>query len=108
MPSGRPRATRLRPGPRDPRQRVAGPPSMPSAVDAIAELDSLATIHRTPCSECSIVWRCWGSGPPVVLIHGSYGSWRHWFRLIPSLARRHHVLVPDLPGHGDSADPPGE
>lgn len=61
---------------------------------------------RTPCGEGELVWRRWGSGEPVVLCHGGSGSWRHWIRTIPELARRCEVWAPDLPGLGDSAMPP--
>jgi pimeloyl-ACP methyl ester carboxylesterase len=52
-----------------------------------------------------MVWRRWGGGPPVVLVHGASGSWTHWVRNIRPLAERATVLVPDLPGFGDSDMP---
>lgn len=54
----------------------------------------------------ALVWRQWGAGRPLVLLHGGYGSWTHWIRNIPVLARRFRVIAPDLPGLGDSATPP--
>ncbi len=75
-------------------------------VARITELDNRSTILRTPCAGGSVIWRRWGSGPPLVLLHGAYGSWRHWFRTIEPLAAGHTVIVPDLPGLGDSALPP--
>src|SRR5487761_2706101 len=67
--------------------------------------------QETPCGDGSMVWRLWndtgdGNAPLVVLFHGGAGSWRHWVRTIPALARHYRVLVPDLPGLGDSAYPP--
>lgn len=53
-----------------------------------------------------MVWRVWGEGDPVVLLHGGSGSWTHWFRNIPVLARRYTLYVADLPGLGDSDLPP--
>jgi pimeloyl-ACP methyl ester carboxylesterase len=50
----------------------------------------------------TMVWRRWGAGPPLVLLHGASGSWTHWIRNIPALAARHAVLAPDMPGFGDS------
>jgi pimeloyl-ACP methyl ester carboxylesterase len=42
-----------------------------------------------------------GSGEPVVLLHG-YGANKDRFgSLVPFLRRRHHVVIPDLPGFGD-------
>ncbi len=43
-----------------------------------------------------------GSGPPLVLVHGLGGAAANWTELAPLLARRHRLLVPDLPGHGGS------
>jgi pimeloyl-ACP methyl ester carboxylesterase len=44
-----------------------------------------------------------GTGPPLVLVHGLGGSAWNWTELAPLLARRHRLLVPDLPGHGGSS-----
>jgi 3-oxoadipate enol-lactonase len=43
-----------------------------------------------------------GSGIPVVLLHGFCGSRRYWYDVLPVLAGRYHVIVPDLRGHGAS------
>ncbi len=61
---------------------------------------------ETPCGEGTMVWRCWGSGPPLVLLHGGYGSWTHWIRNVLPLARQFTVIAADLPGLGESATPP--
>lgn len=52
------------------------------------------------------VWRRWGSGPALVLLHGGAGSWKHWIRNIAALAASRAVWAPDLPGMGESADAP--
>lgn len=45
-----------------------------------------------------------GAGPPVVMVHGllvgSLASW--YFTAAPALAKRHHVRLYDLRGHGRS------
>ncbi len=56
------------------------------------------------------VWHVWGEAqhPAVVLLHGGSGSWTHWVRNIAPLRDAGwRVLVPDLPGFGDSALPTG-
>jgi 2-hydroxy-6-oxonona-2,4-dienedioate hydrolase len=56
------------------------------------------------------VWHVWGPAhrPAVVLLHGGSGSWTHWVRNIAPLRDAGwRVLVPDLPGFGDSALPAG-
>jgi pimeloyl-ACP methyl ester carboxylesterase len=61
---------------------------------------------RTPCGDGTMLWRVWGNGPPLVLLHGGAGSWLHWIRTIPAFVPHRLVLVPDLPGLGVSALPP--
>lgn len=47
-----------------------------------------------------------GSGPPLLLLHGT-GASTHSFRdLMPLLSQRFTVVAPDLPGHAFSATPP--
>ncbi len=78
-------------------------PAPAAIVDALARS---ARKVRTPCGEGVMVWRAWGSGPPLVLLHGGYGSWTHWLRNIPELSRHYELWLPDMPGLGDSAMPP--
>jgi 2-hydroxy-6-oxonona-2,4-dienedioate hydrolase len=56
------------------------------------------------------VWHVWGDAqhPCLVLLHGGSGSWTHWVRNIAPLRDAGwRVLVPDLPGFGDSDLPVG-
>jgi pimeloyl-ACP methyl ester carboxylesterase len=69
---------------------------------------ALAQRHVTPCGDGEAVWHTWGTGEPLVLLHGGSGSWTHWIRNVEALAAAgRRVVVPDLPGFGDSARPPG-
>jgi pimeloyl-ACP methyl ester carboxylesterase len=45
-------------------------------------------------------------GSPVLLLHGLGGAASNWVELAPLLARRHRVIVPELPGHGGSSPLP--
>lgn len=74
--------------------------------DIAKALDAAASRHQTPCGTGHMVWRRWGEGPPVVLLHGGSGSWTHWLRTIPAMAGCREVWAADLPGLGDSAMPP--
>jgi pimeloyl-ACP methyl ester carboxylesterase len=49
-----------------------------------------------------------GAGEPLLLLHGTGGSRRHWKPVVPELAARHDVIAVDLPGHGASAAPPAD
>jgi pimeloyl-ACP methyl ester carboxylesterase len=82
----------------------------PLAQDLPAEalrILALSTRHTTPCGSGELVWHTWGTGEPLLLLHGGSGSWTHWIRNVEALAASgRRVVVPDLPGFGDSARPP--
>lgn len=58
-----------------------------------------------PFAGGEVCWRKFGVGQPLVLLHGGHGSWLHWAKNILPLAKEHCVLVPDMPGYGDSSNP---
>jgi 2-hydroxy-6-oxonona-2,4-dienedioate hydrolase len=74
--------------------------------ETLARLSRDAATVTSPCGEGAMIWRCWGAGTPVVLLHGGYGAWTHWLRNVDPLAGRYRVIAPDLPGLGQSAMPP--
>ena len=43
-----------------------------------------------------------GKGPPVLLLHGYPETHAAWHEVAPMLAEHHTVVVPDLPGYGNS------
>ncbi len=49
-----------------------------------------------------------GSGPVVVLLHGSGAATHSWRDVAPLLARDFTVVAPDLPGHGFTETPGGD
>ncbi len=46
-----------------------------------------------------------GSGPVLLLLHGTGASTHSWRKLVPGLKERFTVVTPDLPGHGFSSMP---
>lgn len=70
-------------------------------------LERDARLLRTSCGDGYIAWRQWGEqGPAIFLLHGGFGSWKHWLRNIDGLAQQHRVFAADLPGLGDSPTAP--
>lgn len=49
-----------------------------------------------------VVYRAWGDGPPLVLVHGLMTSGYSWRYVVEPLAERWRVIVPDLPGAGET------
>lgn len=48
------------------------------------------------------VWRA-GSGPPMVLLHGEFGDApTYWRSIVGPVAERFDLILPDLPGFGES------
>jgi pimeloyl-ACP methyl ester carboxylesterase len=52
-----------------------------------------------------IHWRSYGSGPPLLLLHGLMTSSYSFRYVLEPLGARYRVIVPDLPGCGRSAAP---
>lgn len=49
-----------------------------------------------------------GSGPPVLLLHGSgpgVSAWANWRTVMPALAEDYRLLAPDIPGFGYTETP---
>lgn len=90
--------------PNDPLADLISSGLPPDAI--VADVASDAEIVTTPCGEGNLVWRRWGKGRPIVLVHGGSGSWTHWIKQIPVLKRDYEVWAVDLPGLGDSDMPP--
>jgi pimeloyl-ACP methyl ester carboxylesterase len=55
-----------------------------------------------------VAYRCAGSGPVIVLVHGITSTSETWMRVMPYLAEHYTVIAPDLLGHGESAKPRGD
>ena len=68
----------------------------------VATVDGRSVRRHTRGVAGSMVWRTWGEGRPLLLLHGASGSWTHWIRNILPLAAHFQVLAPDMPGFGDS------
>jgi 2-hydroxy-6-oxonona-2,4-dienedioate hydrolase len=73
--------------------------------DFVTALDRAATHRTTSNGTGEVAWRMWGNGPPLVLLHGGTGSWMHWVRNVEELSRSFMLVVPDIPGSGESATP---
>jgi pimeloyl-ACP methyl ester carboxylesterase len=80
--------------------------SKSTPAEVIAALDRAGTRRSTPNGAGEVVWRVWGTGAPLVLLHGGTGSWMHWIRNVEDLGRDFMLLVPDIPGSGESSTPP--
>jgi len=83
----------------------------PNVIDSrpdLVKLESLSRLYKQDHDGYQIIWRVWGQGSPLVLLHGGSGSWNHWCRNIKTLiGLQRQVWIPDIPCFGDSDAPDG-
>jgi len=56
-------------------------------------------------NDVHIHYQSYGSGEPVILLHGWPQDGRAWRNIVPSLSEAHQVIIPDLRGAGLSDKP---
>ncbi|HEY7110701.1 MAG TPA: alpha/beta hydrolase [Nitrososphaeraceae archaeon] len=70
------------------------------------QLDNISfSHHMATVNGNQIHYVIGGHGDPVVLLHGWPETWYSWHLVMPALAKNYTVIVPDLPGLGDSSKP---
>lgn len=78
-------------------------PSVPHRWAEVVRRD--VTIRTDELGEVRVAVRELGQGEPLVLIHGFMTSGYSFRYVLDLLAARYRLLIPDLPGAGDSAHP---
>src|SRR5579859_2139229 len=63
-----------------------------------------STGHYAGLNGLSLYYETHGTGRPLILLHGGLGSGEMFRPLLPTLSEDHQVIVPDLQGHGRTAD----
>jgi pimeloyl-ACP methyl ester carboxylesterase len=56
--------------------------------------------QRVPVGDITMSYADWGSGRPLVLLHGGLSTGREWEPLAARLSSRYRVIAPDARGHG--------
>jgi len=67
--------------------------------------DRVFSHHKVDVDGVRLHYVVGGQGEPLVLLHGWAETWFTWHRIMPELARHYTVIVPDMPGLGDSSRP---
>jgi pimeloyl-ACP methyl ester carboxylesterase len=66
--------------------------------------DSRARTGHAPVGDLQMYYEVHGDGPPVVLLHGAYMVADDLGPLVTGLAEDRQVVVPEMQGHGRTAD----
>jgi pimeloyl-ACP methyl ester carboxylesterase len=66
--------------------------------------DSAGSGRYADVNGINLYYETYGSGRPMVLLHGGLGSGEMFGPILPALADHHQVIVVDLQGHGRTAD----
>jgi pimeloyl-ACP methyl ester carboxylesterase len=66
--------------------------------------DAKGTGQYVEVNGLNLYYETHGAGRPLVLLHGGLGSGEMFGPVVPALAERHQVILPDLQGHGRTAD----
>jgi pimeloyl-ACP methyl ester carboxylesterase len=70
--------------------------------DATTQLYFDAPAQQVDTGTARLVCRRFGTGPPLLLVHGFPLSGFTWRKVLPALSKHHTCYVPDLPGMGES------
>ncbi len=62
----------------------------------------IASMPTLRSSDAQLFYQVNGSGPAVVLLHPFPLNHHFWVGIVPQLASRYRLIVPDLRAHGDS------
>jgi pimeloyl-ACP methyl ester carboxylesterase len=82
-------------------------PAVPESESARATTLPGFAHHTTLVNGFRMHYLVGGQGEPHVLLHGAFETWWVWHAVMPALAERYTVIVPDLRGAGDSGRPVG-
>ena len=66
--------------------------------------DATATGRYADVNGVHLYYETHGEGRPLVLLHGGLASGEMFGPILPALSAAHRVIVPDLQGHGRTAD----
>ncbi|MFW6368506.1 MAG: alpha/beta fold hydrolase [Spirochaetota bacterium] len=55
----------------------------------------------------NLYYRELGSGEPVIILHGLFGTGDNWMNVARALSQEQRVILPDMPNHGGSPHAPG-
>jgi pimeloyl-ACP methyl ester carboxylesterase len=80
----------------------------PNPAPAISVAEAFGPPRYTTVAGRQVRYLELGSGEPILLVHGWIGSAENFHKWIPALAGRRRMIIPDLPGFGETPALDGE
>jgi len=74
----------------------------------MAQITSSQNGHYVNANGLNMYYEEYGSGEPLVLLHGGLGVGNNFEHLIPAFSKQFRVITPDSRGHGKTDNPSGE
>ena len=62
--------------------------------------------HEVTVDDCTTRYLEQGNGPTLVLLHGAGVSKEVWLPMVSHFSNHYRIIIPDLPGHGQSCKDP--
>ncbi|MCX6880744.1 MAG: alpha/beta hydrolase [Verrucomicrobia bacterium] len=100
--------------PETPKSPVGSPVAETDQAGASAlDADSIPAIPDRPQGErfavngTELYYEIFGTGEPLLLLHGGAATIESWYAQIPEFAKKYRVIVPDCRGHGRTKDVEG-
>ncbi len=88
------------------RGRFADLPELPRRPHPYFKAESRRVrFESAPFGSIEIHYREFGAGPPLLLVHGLMTSSYSWRYVLEALGARWRLVIPDLPGSGESGKP---
>jgi pimeloyl-ACP methyl ester carboxylesterase len=81
----------------------ATPAAVAPPQDLLPPFTDEAAGQTVEINGANIYYEVYGSGEPLILIHGGLGNGKYWVNQIPVFAAKYQVIVMDSRGHGRSS-----
>jgi len=83
--------------------------TMQAAITALALMSQAAMAQETKgkyavVNGLKMYYEVHGSGKPLLLLHGAFGTADGWAPVLPTLEKNHQVIIVEMQGHGHTAD----
>jgi pimeloyl-ACP methyl ester carboxylesterase len=72
-------------------------------IAAASLLPQMGTVHHVEVGGRRVRYLECGEGAPILLVHGWIGSAENFHKWVPALEGRRRMIMPDLPGFGETA-----